>query len=207
MRVVVSSITVLLWACGGAPPPAPASAPASAPAAAPTFQPPPPLTAARYRTGKLWPKYRGEEVAGAVFETAVVYLDETQREAYRVHGRDGKLVDATGRALDGGPPDAEGKPRRAIYSMDTAGNLYATFDHAKGRFHHSSFLAGGPVACAGEMVIEDGRIIELTNMSGHYRPPPFTLDAVRERLVEMGVDVEGMRVAPVGADVKPGGGT
>ncbi|MCA9560354.1 MAG: hypothetical protein KC583_17515, partial [Myxococcales bacterium] len=155
--------------------------------------------------GKLWPKYRGEEVAGAVFETAVEYLDAAQREAYRVHGRDGKLVDAAGRPLDGGPPGEDGKPRRAIYAMDAAGNLYASFDHGKGRFHHSSFLAGGPVACAGEMVIEDGRVVELTNMSGHYRPPPFTLDAVRERLVEMGVDVEGMRVAPVGADVKPGG--
>ncbi len=207
MRVAVAIIAVLLSACGGAPPP-PQSAPASAPtAAAPAFRPPPPLTEARYRTGKLWPKYRGEEVAGAVFETAVVYLDETQREPYRVHGRDGKLVDAAGRPLDGGPPDAEGKPKRAIYSMDAAGNLYVSYDHAKGLFHHSSFLAGGPVACAGEMVIEDGRIIELTNMSGHYRPPPFTLDAVRERLVEMGVDVEGMVVAPVGADVKPGGGS
>lgn len=39
-----------------------------------------------------------------------------------------------------------------------------------GSFHHTSFVAGAPVACAGEFEIEDGRIIGILLRSGHYRP-------------------------------------
>ena len=35
-----------------------------------------------------------------------------------------------------------------------------SFHHFVGEFHHSSFLAGAPVASAGEMVIVDGRLFD-----------------------------------------------
>lgn len=35
---------------------------------------------------------------------------------------------------------------------------------------HSSMNAGNVVLCAGEMKIEDGRLLELTDHSGHYQP-------------------------------------
>ena len=42
--------------------------------------------------------------------------------------------------------------------------------HEFAKFHHSSFLAGEKVAAAGEIIIENGIIKEITNGSGHYRP-------------------------------------
>jgi hypothetical protein len=38
--------------------------------------------------------------------------------------------------------------------------------------HHSSFLAGAPVAAAGEIKVVNGRLVSVSNGSGHYRPPP-----------------------------------
>ena len=38
--------------------------------------------------------------------------------------------------------------------------------------HHSSFLAGAPVAAAGEIKVVNGRLVSISNGSGHYRPPP-----------------------------------
>ncbi|WP_218581945.1 hypothetical protein, partial [Nocardia cyriacigeorgica] len=55
--------------------------------------------------------------------------------------------------------------------MDNQGNLYASLHHAPGQFHHSSFLAGGPVAGAGELEVIDGVLQLVTDSSGHYRPP------------------------------------
>lgn len=39
----------------------------------------------------------------------------------------------------------------------------------KGKFQHSSFLAGGPITSAGTLVIRDGVLIKCNPMSGHYR--------------------------------------
>jgi hypothetical protein len=43
-------------------------------------------------------------------------------------------------------------------------------DHKSGKFHHSSFLSGGNVKCAGMIGIKSGLVTELSNDSGHYKP-------------------------------------
>jgi hypothetical protein len=57
----------------------------------------------------------------------------------------------------------------AIFVRDQAGNFY-THSHKAGRFHHSSFVAGGPVFGAGEWVVSGGFIDKIKGKSGHYQP-------------------------------------
>jgi hypothetical protein len=195
--ILLWALGAMLLACGGAP----AAPEAPAAAVAPPFEKDPLLTEPLYRTGKLFPEYAGEEVAGQVFETAVVYLDEAAREPYRVFVRDGKLVDGDGRPLN---PDGTLGPNgndTAIWVMDAAGNLYVGFEQRKGVFHHSSFLAGGPVSAAGELVVIDGELIEISNRSGHYRPPPFTLDQTIEHLEGLGLETGETKRSTVGVDL------
>jgi len=54
--------------------------------------------------------------------------------------------------------------------MSEEGRFYLSKNYAYGKFHHSSFLAGKPVAAAGEIYIEKGIIKIVTDGSGHYRP-------------------------------------
>ena len=54
-------------------------------------------------------------------------------------------------------------------------------------YHHSSMMAGAPVSAAGQMKIQDGRLLSLNNESGHYCPPASCLRTVLSRLREMGV--------------------
>jgi hypothetical protein len=73
--------------------------------------------------------------------------------------------------------------------MDEHGNLYASNYHARGRFHHSSFLAGGNVAAAGELAVIDGVLQLLTDSSGHYRPARgHTMQAINQ-LRSMGIPI------------------
>ncbi|MDZ7678188.1 MAG: hypothetical protein U5K29_06530 [Acidimicrobiales bacterium] len=75
-----------------------------------------------------------------------------------------------------------------VMSPDT-GSIH-TFDHTNHQrgpdgkqvnMHHSSPLAGGNVAGAGLMKIEDKHITEVTDESGHYRPEgEYTYQAVNE---------------------------
>lgn len=124
-------------------------------------------------------------------DSVVWYMDDAEREAHRLFVRDGLLL----RVRDLRPFDTErgrahwARPGRGIYVMDGDGNLYAGPRQIVGRLHHSSFVAGGGVACAGELVVHRGRPVLFSACSGHYPPGPRDLDRVRQALDEQGVDV------------------
>jgi hypothetical protein len=76
-----------------------------------------------------------------------------------------------------------------IYVMSPDNRFYSG-SHKVGLFHHSSFLAGMPVAGAGEWKVTNGKLEEITNKSGHYRPGPVqminTLKELRRRGTKLG---------------------
>jgi hypothetical protein len=54
-------------------------------------------------------------------------------------------------------------------------------------YHHTSPVAGAPVAGAGQMKLEDGWVVEITDESGHYRPPAENQYGTMEYLSTEGV--------------------
>ena len=140
-------------------------------------------------------KYVGEHLR---VEKPIRYLSTAgEREKHKLYVQDGLLVGATGTPLD---PDLKNKPARdgfAIFVMDAKGDIFLSFDHKRDLFHHSSLLAGAPVAAAGDMTIINGKLLAISNSSGHYRPPPASLDRVLQRLAAMGVPLAKVKVTPV----------
>jgi hypothetical protein len=87
-----------------------------------------------------------------------------------------------GRFHRGGQDTPHASPGgRELYAMDDMEFLYTSAQPAQaGRFHHSSFLSGKPVLCAGEITVQNGIITHIDNLSGHYRPATQQLlDCVR----------------------------
>ncbi|WP_080777475.1 hypothetical protein [Chryseobacterium phocaeense] len=121
------------------------------------------------------------------FEKGVKYLSEKERETYEIFVQYDKIVNSEGNLLDtrgsisiledGSPAETE----YAIFVMSAEGHIYLSKNYAYGKFHHSTFLAGKPVAAAGEMVVEEGLIKIVTDGSGHYQPP---LDMVKTSLLK-----------------------
>jgi hypothetical protein len=100
----------------------------------------------------------------------VKYLrDPAERERYAV--RPGPVwLDADGRPFDTTNMTSKASgPGFAIFVMDLEGRVYAGA-HRVGLFHHSSFLAGGNVAAAGELRVQNGKLLDVTAKSGHYLP-------------------------------------
>lgn len=146
-------------------------------------------TTFNYDTVPLRSIHRAEQRAG------VRYFSAQERAAFEVFVRDGRLIDARGRPVETG--DA-GRPGHALFAMSADGRMYVGDRFATGAgelsLRHSSFLAGGPVAAAGEIRVENGRIHTITDQSGHYRPlPPLTAQFLRH-LQRSGVELEGVRV-------------
>lgn len=80
-----------------------------------------------------------------------------------------------------------GKSRKAIYVMDSQGNIYFSTWKKFGYFHHTSFDLGA-VAAAGEIRIVKGKIVYIHNRSGHYLPSPKSIDQVLRILELHGID-------------------
>ena len=84
----------------------------------------------------------------------------------------------------------------AIYVMDGSGAIYAD-RHKVSLFHHSSFLGGGSVSGAGEMRVEGGKLVHLTNKSGHYTPGFEEMAATLLSLRGAQVDLAGTEITVI----------
>lgn len=141
----------------------------------------------RYPIAVSMMAHRAGEETGAVFGTKVAYLDAQQRQQYQVHMHNGKLYDAQGELFDTeAAKTVWGGDGKAIFVMDPAGNMYASNHHVKGKFHHSSFVAGAPVAAAGEFEVHKGVVKSISRESGHYWPTAEQLDQMAHHLKSQG---------------------
>jgi hypothetical protein len=62
----------------------------------------------------------------------------------------------------------------AIFVVSPTGKIFSG-SHDVGVHHHSSFLGGGAVMAAGEIVVDTGVVRFITGKSGHYKPAPANL--------------------------------
>ncbi|TZF93710.1 hypothetical protein FW781_18645 [Chryseobacterium panacisoli] len=144
-----------------------------------------PASGAKYSTTSLENMYTiGSKKE---FEKGVKYLNEKERETYEIFVQHDKIVNSEGNLIDtsgsisileDGTSDITDY---AIFVMAEDGKLYLSKNRKVGEFHHSSFLAGNPVAAAGEIIIKKGVIIEINNASGHYKP---SLDFVKKNILK-----------------------
>ena len=134
----------------------------------------------------MLPEYVGEEVPGnQVWGTAVTYLNAAQRAPYALIFQNGKIFDAKMKPFDTkGAETLWSDQGRAIFVMDANGNFYASDDQRRGEFHHSSLVAGEPVAAAGEIEVDNGVLTAISDKSGHYRPSRICTAQAIERLIE-----------------------
>ncbi|MBI2792980.1 MAG: hypothetical protein HYX61_13625 [Gammaproteobacteria bacterium] len=86
------------------------------------------------------------------------YLDSAQRAAYKVTIKDGLFYNADGRLLEG----------PLVYVLFPDYRLYAASVYAK--LNHSHISSGLDLKGAGIMYFERGRLITVSNDSGHYKP-------------------------------------
>ncbi|KAF2593565.1 hypothetical protein F2Q70_00043796 [Brassica cretica] len=86
-----------------------------------------------------------------------------------------------------------------IFVMSTFKKLYAGLKK-KGRFHHSSFLAGGATLAAGRVVVDNGVLKTISAYSGHYKPSDDSLDIFLSFLRENAVNLDGVEVHKASED-------
>jgi RHS repeat-associated protein len=84
---------------------------------------------------------------------------------------------------NGGARFANGK---FLYVQDSSGRIVIGSDEMP-RSPHSAFVGGAPAAAAGEITFSGGRISAINLNSGHYRPEPWRLSTVVDKIGSAGV--------------------
>ncbi|XP_013632110.1 IQ domain-containing protein IQM3 isoform X2 [Brassica napus] len=142
-------------------------------------------------------------------QQCIKYLGPQEREEYEYVIIDGKIVHKlTGNFLHT-MHGSEGT--KWIFVMSTFKKLYAGLKK-KGRFHHSSFLAGGATLAAGRVVVDNGVLKTISAYSGHYRPSDDSLETFLSFLRENEVSLDDVEVHKASEDsdnyddyIKPNG--
>lgn len=108
-------------------------------------------------------------------EVKARYLTTAERENAKLYVQNHLFVDKQGHPVN----------LTGIYVMDKNGEFYAHKNTEN--IFHSSFLSGEPVAGAGTIFIQKGKVIRVDNSSGHYRPGPEHLQQTIKQLKSLGV--------------------
>ena len=78
------------------------------------------------------------------------------------------------------------------FAVDKYGNFYSKkikYGSAL-RFNHSSYCAGKEVLCAGTLACHQGRLLYISNLSGHYKPNAASVRQVLQILAEENVPLD-----------------
>lgn len=86
------------------------------------------------------------------------------------------------------------KPGTWIYVTDTLNRLYIGIK-SSGTFQHASFLSGARIRSAGSIGVQDGQLVYLSPLSGHYRPTTKSFKTFVESLQDEGADLSALKVS------------
>ena len=136
---------------------------------------------------------------------STVYDTETAiQELSKIHVIDGLLHDVYGRCITTGSRKRGDHDREesigkdgsglGIYVMSEHGDIHVSKRQERGYKHHSTLLAGAPIAAAGEMKIKDGKLLLLNNTSGHYKPDQYCLLQVLHSLQKQEANLDDLEI-------------
>lgn len=129
--------------------------------------------------------------------------------AYQQKWWEGKTDWVVADTQERNPVKTEIKEFFSGYAVSLGGEFYSgphfagAASSGRGRYH-SSYFAGEPVLCAGEIQILKGRVVEINVSSGHYTPGANNLAMAVEVLAMAGVNVKMLQVVPYGSPSSKG---
>ncbi|KAF0916249.1 hypothetical protein E2562_005868 [Oryza meyeriana var. granulata] len=132
-----------------------------------------------------------------LYSQLIMYLGPNEREAFEVVVKDGKLLYRKSGVLVNTTEDS-----KWIFVLSTTRSLYVG-QKKKGKFQHSSFLAGAATTAAGRLVAKDGVLKAIWPYSGHYLPTEENFREFISFLEENNVDLADVKRCSVDDDEYP----
>lgn len=99
------------------------------------------------------------------------YTDPEARKEHRLYFEQGKAF-LNGQPFDTTPLDSTNEEyfEENLYMVGLDGEFYVHPHVIDDSLHHSSVFAGGDLLSAGQIEAFEGKILKISNLSGHYKP-------------------------------------
>lgn len=139
-----------------------------------------------------------------------IFFNPQERDTFRVDIHQGNFM-SMGERVSTNSSTSHGKNGFAAFTLSVDGELsvFPHIDHDKTGIAHSSMNEGKPVVCAGEVKIENGKLLAITTYSGHYRPTLYNIYKALDYFEQRGVDISKTKLhsfenpAEMGISTKP----
>jgi hypothetical protein len=129
---------------------------------------------------QTWMQQKVADSNGEHADSMVDSYDQQERAKHRVQFVNNQLLTTNN---DNNTPTP--LPSKSVYVLSANNEWYAKpLDEG---LHHSSFMQGIPVKCAGDLYVNNGTLTKIDNNSGHYQPDAKALQrAVAVLKAQMG---------------------
>lgn len=124
------------------------------------------------------------------------FFDVEQRDMMRILIRKGKFVTPEGELFDTNTSISKFKKGFAAFTLNVNGEI-SVFQHRLQEVNgvaHSSMNSAMPVFCAGDVKIENGKLLTITDRSGHYAPSLYNIYNALNYFKKRGIDISETKV-------------
>lgn len=157
----------------------------------------------------VWSKNANQEGTRFTEVSTKYFKTPEEQAAHEGSVQDGKILNAQGEALDTsgasgiGTMYGEGKGKHifAISEDDKLRTADPWGEHGErpianapneahlDMINHSSLVAGGKVKAAGDLTVDDGKLVQVSDQSGHYTPNGEMVHQALDHFEQGGVDL------------------
>ncbi len=138
---------------------------------------------------------RSEEIRKKDARQGAKMLTPSERKKYECIVSDGLLKKSDGMRLDTSGYESHSGSGLAACVINTEGEI-SFFEHKYGYdlIWHASLNAGKAVLYAGDFEVRDGKLISISQCSGHYKPSLMNMLIALELLKKKGVDISNVEL-------------
>lgn len=148
---------------------------------------------------KMDPQYIGESVGRYIDPVTkkpwnVKYFTPSDLAGFELKIQDGLFITSQGKKANSEFDSESMSFELGLIVIDKQRRILVLPYEQRGRFHHSSLSRGEVIVFAGMAAFSQGRIRELNDNSGHYKPSPQQTVVTLKLLKSLGVDLSQMKL-------------
>lgn len=122
----------------------------------------------------------------------VKYFTETEKRSFELVIKDKLLWTADGKKAESEYDGEALSFTESLIVVDKDLRIFALPFEERGKYHHSSLTRGKDILFAGTVAFSGGRIRQISDNSGHYKPSVEQTLLILKELKKMGVDMSAM---------------
>jgi hypothetical protein len=125
----------------------------------------------------------------------VIYFSEAEKKRFEVVYKNNLFWSPDGKKANSEFDSEALSFHHSLIVIDKTFKIFTLPFEERGKYHHSSLTSGEDILFAGTAAFSEGKLRELSDLSGHYKPTPEQTILILKELRRRGVDLSHLKVS------------